>query len=734
MSVLADVQWFGVDSQGVLDFSYTCSVGISPGVAIIRAPAGNYAPNMAGDLKFSDGIKGFTLSGCIVAPNGGFREIRSASGRIWELQILDRRWRWADGYAISGNYNQIDRHGKLIPWSIRSPFQLAYLLLTEMGEVNFSIDLPAGLATGKSRYRGSIPRGNGDKWFNPDIGYLEIGQNLPATGTNPPTQWNEIPAARALANLADQYGRVVVWDPASDQVSVVPIGSGLGPPNNGAMLVQSPGVNIAQVPAAIVAKGPPTRHQARLVFRPVGRDWDDSWQPLERLSYAPKMTPQKMRVACFNATVYTLNGKKYTGSPSQVAVQVNSSSGDATILAQESDGVLYLTAIEPGKEFNLRSNGEDICLDGPIADDYGFNECPPPLFPTVVPTEQRTFRQNLQLAQSSIWRHWQLVVNDPSDPSIIGVPIPGVGGAGALKGRLFYRYLCVLENTCPEQIVPRPGDNNRIDPVTLQPYAHDIYDGYAKDSAPKTFGGLHRPVSGNGSWAKDLLLHFGNTPPKSRFYIPFNIVDPERQIVEFARPLYRVLGGSGRLGNEALPAGITPGRAAYVPTDLVIEMGLTLLDDTTFAPKRISVVKSIPGGTGPNRVIQVPDAHAEFIGIYDEEHRYKGFARYDLYAEAALANQATATALTYDTTGVRTVTYVGIVPIPMTGVNRQATYTLGRNGFTTTVGANTEYSNVVNPFPTRRRVENLPPDDVRAMQNLLSRPPIAGNAQKDAAQ
>ena len=713
--------------QAVLDFSYTCSLGITPGIITVRSlpaitPAGTESVGpCAGTFRFSDGVQGLTVRDCRLAPNG-FRQTQSGAGRFWEYRLQDRRWRWEDGYAIDGDYNQLDDHKKLIPWAVRSPFQLAVLCLEAMGEVGYAIDMPAGLAVAGGAF------GPGDVLVSPRAGYLALGQNAPATNTNPRVTWDGVPAARALANLCAEYGRAVVYNPIGDQVSIQVLGTGSVPPP-GAVLNLSPGVDPPRVPVAIVGRGSPTRFQMRLALRPVAREWDGSWQPLGEVSYAPTQGGQKMVVAVFGSD-FTLNGVVIFAADLAGAAAAVNACADPRVAGKVTANVVYdtglaytassvaqclqLTGTADGDEFDLQFGQEAVCLAGPSVAGRGFATANPFSFATVVNTPQLSYRQAQELAQGSVWRCFQVVAVDPADLTKPGTPIPG----GA---KLFNRFLAILQDTKPEQVAPRPGDVDRIDPATGQPFFEDTYNGYSKDRAPSCYGRLSFDITG-GNWANDAARVLNNTPRRSQFYRPgFTVVDPLRQVVQFAGPVYGILGGaSARLTNAKLPDGVTRGDARFVSPELVIETGVTLLDPATLTPFRYTYSLALGNASAPARTISVPEAQADTIGVYDAAHNLTGVTTTDLYAQNCAAQQCLATAATYQTGKSLVGEYVGIVPIALSGMTRQVTYQMGPAGFTTTASTNSEHSTVVPTYPARRRAENVPLDPVRSAQNLAS--------------
>jgi hypothetical protein len=614
--VPASFSWPGVGA--VLSFQYTASVGISPGVAVLEGVPNGDPQGDHGTLGFSDGVASYTLADCRLA---NFQERQARGGRVWYLTVLDRRWRWEDGYAISGQYNQIDDHGKLIPWTVRSPYQLAELCLDAMGEAGYSIDLPGGLAAPPGP--GVPDPGPLDVVIDAATDYLALGENVPQTGTNPPTVWNSVPAAKALAALGDTYGRLVVWDPATDLTSVQKQGEGTGLPD-GAVLTAAPAIDPKAVPSQIVIAGAPTRFQVRLAFRAVGRDWDDSWNTPPELTYAP-----------------TVNGRK------------------------------------------------------------SFERSVPPFFGNVVPTVNLNYKQARQLAESSVFRCYQLLAAHPEDRASGGIPVPSLDADGDVTNR----YRLVLQDSRPDQTAPRPGDEARIDPATGQPFAAEVYNGYSKDRIPAAFGSIHVKFTAGGIWVpRGDLDADGNTPAASQIYVPWRIADPERQVIEFAEPIYKVVGQGAN--------------AAVTAPEVVVETGVLVMRPDTFAPYQYTHTLDIPGGLGPPRTVNKPDVQYEVIGEYDSAHNLTGWHPFDADAQNRAEYYANAIAATYLLSGALVARYPGVVGVSLSGVVRQVTFELSRDGFFTTASANTEHSTAVVPYGLRRKRENLPPDGLQVIQNL----------------
>ncbi len=178
--------WPGVIA--VENCTLTVSHGISPATAVLTMQPQDHFPDAHGNLTIEDGVGAVTFTDCKV---DSLVVEQTDNGMVWRLSIVDRRWRWRELGKIEGEYNQLDPFGKLIPWTIRSPKELAKLCLEEMGESNYDIDnLPPGTE-------------QPDPLAPPPIN-AQGGTGVNNTSAvNPPVRWDGIPPAHALQQLAE---------------------------------------------------------------------------------------------------------------------------------------------------------------------------------------------------------------------------------------------------------------------------------------------------------------------------------------------------------------------------------------------------------------------------------------------------------------------------------------------------------------------------------------------------
>lgn len=245
---------------GIFDyirFTMSLSDGISPSSAtLVTTPQATLPPDV-GDvtLDYSDlGSSGQTQ---IVFTNCAINQIRLAQedGYVWQIQLLDRRWKWQDKGEISGVYNQRFKDGQIDPATEKTPQEIALLLFAAMGEE-------------------TTP-----------------GQPLAVHVTNLPNQsrptinWDRVNPARELADLCESLGCVI--SPQVDgSFKIHQLGNGDTLSDVGAMRLGA-GLLYGTVPEKVKIVGAETEFQSRLQLEAVGLDSDGEIKPLADLSYTP---------------------------------------------------------------------------------------------------------------------------------------------------------------------------------------------------------------------------------------------------------------------------------------------------------------------------------------------------------------------------------------------------------------------------------------------------------------
>jgi hypothetical protein len=707
------VKWPGL-TAGVRSLTYSCSQGTTAGTVVMATNPQNSAPILDGVLMFGAGSNGIELTDVRVVD---VITERSGGGFVWIWQMEDRRWRWRHGF-VSGCYNELDHTGKLVPWTIRSPTELALLCLREMGETRFSIDLPIGLNTrdGKNYAR-----------------RLKAGENFPDLGANPPTRWDVTNAAAALSALCGRYGRRIFFDPVGDQVIIAPAGGTLPIPFGS---INTDGVSLATrpIPRAVVAAGDYIRYQMLLPVEAVAKEWDGTYVPIDEVSYAPTgeddAVAQVINVLAINTGTdpidCTVDGKTISGLgrtdlrnkllADAYVTGLYTITGTGSVVDP-----LVFTRNEAG------TNGDVIIVlpNGPSTPppvEYvrsevkvvgvkksGWAAAVPPDFYQAVATDRLTKDQAIQLARESVYRCYRVKNNDVSGQGPIYVP-----GYGPVNSR----WQLVLTGNKVEQIKPEELNTEGFNLAAFweRGIPGPYYNGQSQDQPAMVYGSYFNSI-GSVLWNGP----GENTTADKRVFIPFT-VEPYEQLVIFEQPVYRVGGGN------------TGG--AFLACDLVLECAVKVRDAQTNQLIRGTFFLDL-GGTAPQYAEVFPDLIVEYVGEYTQQTAGDAYTEDDLGNK--VAKNGAAFLATYQIDKVRqfapesalarsriyldamarqflpfpaeSVKLNGIYKVPMSSSIQQLTWELGAGGFYTTLSANTEHNYAIPSFLARRLPENLPAID-----------------------
>lgn len=619
--------------------TYTCSHGITPGTAFLSyipqpdPKTGRPTEPMVGqfgDLVFSDGVRTLRVRGCKVV-----RVTCSVAsdGITYHLEIVDRRWRWVSSHGarfggIHGRYNRVDTRGKLVPWSIRSPYQLAKICLDAMGERNYEIRLPNGLRRSAGE---NIDR------------YLRLGENFLRTATNPEMNWDHTPPAQCLSELADIFNCRVIYRPHSDTVLVAPLGEG-EPLPDGAVESFTPSVTVPEAPAKIGVVGSPIKWQAKFLLEAVGEDWDGMIVPINQLSYGPTSsgTTQvttltaaaaggwpwlEVSLTWTDATGKTVTATKLSFNDNlsgaqrirEVVFDLKDRPAVAAVIEFAVGGsVAVFTGKEPGFAFTVGVQTAHVQeTDNPDAyvvattrqakpPGVNWSNCIPPHFAGVNPTDRLSYQEAIGLAQKSVWRYYRVRMVDPDDPTKpLNLP---------LVGEIKRRQQVELLDAKVEQVEPRPriaGGFNAGQALPGDPYAilnqgvlPEFYTGFSRDAQPTVHGSVSAYLEGGSVvWFNPDRL---NTSPGDRVYVPFRVWNHPTtgdQLVDFSSPVYRWVSAGGALGFDF---------GFYEEPTLVLECACVVRDYETDAHLRYEQTLTLPGGMAETEWHQHPDLQ---IGI-----------------------------------------------------------------------------------------------------------------------
>lgn len=252
--------WPGV--TGAKSCRYTVGHGPSHGVAVLVVGAQDVGLiQKVGDLTLTDGVNPpVVVKGCrvdaISAPGDG----------TYVLTIMDGRWHWRHG-RIDGFYNQTDPvpdAAGLPRGEFRAAAGRPFVPGTERTAGELAVLCLRALKVPPEKYRAD--------------------PGMPAA--HPAVSWMHQNPAAALAQVCDEVGYRLVYQPNADRVLLARLGSGAAPA--GLPLVSAaPAADPADPPRAAVACGGPTYYADYLPLQPVGREADGRIVPIDFLSYRP---------------------------------------------------------------------------------------------------------------------------------------------------------------------------------------------------------------------------------------------------------------------------------------------------------------------------------------------------------------------------------------------------------------------------------------------------------------
>lgn len=292
--VHGNVSYPGLLAPEALDF--VCGGHeITPGTICVKMQPQPDAPARFGTMVITD-----EASGRIVLPNCRLVSIQAdmdESGLVWLAYFEDRRWRWRYGMPVNLCVNQLSEGtGKLIPGMIMSPMEIACYLLTLMGEtlpgltVQVNTNGTVSLTTIPNFAAIDLPPGLDTSFRLNSVNFLASGQNYPtAPGlANPALDWRGRNAAECLAELAQIYGRRVVYVISTDSIMIARAGVGGPLPPGGAIAKESPSLKAIEACDSVMVQGKEIDFQVRLATREMALEFSGRYVPANEVSYAPR--------------------------------------------------------------------------------------------------------------------------------------------------------------------------------------------------------------------------------------------------------------------------------------------------------------------------------------------------------------------------------------------------------------------------------------------------------------
>lgn len=747
IKLIQEMTWPG--AVAIESCIYTASHGEQPGFGqfTLRQEPGLMAG--FGDLTLNDGYNPpIVLKDCKIQD---VRYQRDHDGDRWYCRFIDRRWRW-DFNAISGVYNDLDLHGKLVPWRIASPTELMLYCLRKMEERNYDLDLPPGIDS---------------KQYANAKDYFTVGINTLPTGTNPKVVWQDVPPAAAASRLAVEFGRRFVMDPFTNKIIVARPGVGADLP---ADFLETYGANATQpaTPAAVGVIGSPILYQARFLLVPVCKEWHGQYVPPDQVSWRPMDVNTLRRVTIqfktgVNAPVgftagalvkigrqeYSIYGSSDPGALVSALKSQITADASASVTAVAQGSSLVLLGTTPGDlDVTVRPTWFQTELTNEtLSSGPTWKKCLAPSYMTVRPTSRLSYSEAKQLAAESLWRTYRL-----ADWGLQGtgtpIFIPGYGP-------IVRRQDILLQPSAVEQVTPQPYDLRQFkgnDPLTYG-VTWDFYNGYSRNRSAAIYGSIAKKC--NSNFWRDRNY---NTPDGERVNVPFSI-DPVNQLVIFQQPIYKQVADTAD----------NPFNGGWDFPSLVLETGCQLADPNTgelirsrrwfninlgkiqknekpaINPINVAAVKAAAKFNAgmPSAVDQPPrdtewytheDVWSEIIGVYDWTPG--GGGQHVLTTTKYVDEQESTDRAYYYISmhlnehivqGGATATYRGLRSISLDGAIQQVTLEIGKGGAKTTASRRMEHSPYYPPYPVRRRKENLDADKQAAIINENSKYGIYNN-------
>lgn len=246
------IQFSTISNEIILGGNFTLSThGVQPSSANITISPTPSVAQTLGTLTFRyDGSEVVRFRDC--APTQPMHT-RSQAGNKMTVRILDRRWRWAYG-EINGRYNlRHPKSGEIDVTTVKSPRELAVMLLIAMGETGFDVSRIAG------QYNDARPEVN----------------------------WIMANPANELQTMCESLGLVVVWNYLADVVEIWPKGNGPSLPTAQSLNI-SHGLTLTAQPSSIKVGTAEASFQSVWRLEAVGKEKDSEiWKLIDDLSYKP---------------------------------------------------------------------------------------------------------------------------------------------------------------------------------------------------------------------------------------------------------------------------------------------------------------------------------------------------------------------------------------------------------------------------------------------------------------
>lgn len=230
----------------ILGAEFNLVHGVSPSVCVITiTPQANFE-SPGGTLEFAYDYVSLAFTDCVI---DRCTMQRNGQGLIWQLAILDRRWKWAGNGEISGHFNIHDEDGSIRPSTEKTPRELIEMLFEELRESDYSID------------------------------------DVPDT-MRPEVEWVTAKPADALADLCDDIGCRVVLD-LDNRIYIRRAGVGNELPIDETVMDNSLTIDPPEVPDELGIITGPNLYQSDFILEAIGAEKCGAIVPIDDLSYKP---------------------------------------------------------------------------------------------------------------------------------------------------------------------------------------------------------------------------------------------------------------------------------------------------------------------------------------------------------------------------------------------------------------------------------------------------------------
>lgn len=230
----------------ILGAEFNLVHGVSPSVCVITiTPQANFE-SPGGTLEFAYGFVSLAFTDCVI---DRCTMQRNGQGLVWQLAILDRRWKWAGNGEISAHFNVHNEDGSIKSGTEKTPRELIEMLFEELNESDYSVD--------------DVP-----------------------DDVRPEVEWVTAKPADALADLCDDLGCRVVLD-LDNRIYIRRAGVGNPLPIDETVIDNSLTIDPPEVPDEIAILSGPDLFQSDFILEAVGAEKCGSIVPINDLTYTP---------------------------------------------------------------------------------------------------------------------------------------------------------------------------------------------------------------------------------------------------------------------------------------------------------------------------------------------------------------------------------------------------------------------------------------------------------------